>query len=461
LALDVTADTVATLNLTVATAPGAFVLTAGSTDVVATGSKALALTNTSTFGSLDASAMTGAVTVSAITNGNVITTGSAADTVTLVSTAATADVSTGAGNDAISTSAAYAGALDAGAGTDTLTVGGAVDLSGATISNVERLEIGANNISVDEAFFNNQSIVVGGTGTITVKNVTASLDMSLLSFSSTAATSVDFTSSRDSALGAGADFSVVGSANIDTIVTGNGSNDVQAGAGNDSVTGGTGADTLFGGAGNDTIAGGNGTNYLSGDAGDDTITSGTGADTIIGGEGADTITGGTGNDAISLAETTAAIDTVVLAATGKDTITSFDSGSDVIDLTTVDANFDEGDDTTTDISTAGAANSVAWDDNQILRIETDGTAADITTAGTATITDFTNLTQVAAYVEELVDFIDTAATSEDGVLILVNGTTSYFYHVQDGAADNTTLNAGDLTLIGVVTGEAVELTDLA
>lgn len=452
LALDVTADTVATLNLAVATAPGAFVLTAGSTDVVATGSKALALTNTSTFGSLDASAMTGAVTVSAITNGNVITTGSAADTVTLVSTAAAADVSTGAGNDAISTSAAYAGALDAGAGTDTLTVGGAVDLSGATISNVERLEIGTNNISVDEAFFDSQSIVVGGTGTITVKNVTASLDLSLLTFSSTAATSVDFTTSRDASLGAGADFSVIGSANIDTIVTGNGSNDVQAGAGDDIVTGGTGVDTILGGAGNDTLDGGAGADAIFGEAGDDTILGGDGNDILVGGEGADTITGGAGNDTIDLTETTSAIDTVVFSATnGIDTITGFETGSDLLDVgTNVSAVTVE-----VEITSAQAAVDI-FTNNDVFYITTDGTAASVTTSGTATLTlanlTASTLTAVAAFLEEQ---FDSTTTDGDQAIFVINfeGGNSFIYNFVEAGAD-AAIAAAELTLLGVVTADA-------
>jgi Ca2+-binding RTX toxin-like protein len=462
LALDVTADTVATLNLTVATAPSAFVLTAGSTDVVATGSKALALTNTSTFGSLDASAMTGAVTVSAITSGDVITTGSAADTVTLVSTATTADVSTGAGNDAISTSAAYAGALDAGAGTDTLTVGGAVDLSGATISNVERLEIGALAVSVDEAFFNDQSIVVGGTGTITVKNVTASLDLSLLTFSSTAATSVDFTSSRDASLGAGADFSVVGSANIDTIVTGNGSNDVQAGAGNDSVTGGTGVDTILGGAGDDTIAGGTGADALYGEAGADSITGGDGADTIVGGAGEDVITGGAGADSIDLGSDGESDDVVLDTYATIDSISGFEADDDIliVDFSALEALATDAvylDDAVSlaDATVAPVFNTIdgeadlgdATADSTILVI--DGTIASASALETALETggDFA-LTVNQAW-----------AIGDIFLAMYTDGTDTYLAAVEttDTVADDALIGAGDLT--ATVIAKLVGITD--
>ena len=92
---------------------------------------------------------------------------------------------------------------------------------------------------------------------------------------------------------------------------------------------------------------------------------------------------------------------------------------------------------------------------------TDGTDANITTSGTATITTFTNKTQVAAYIEERVNFDNTASTTEQGAILIVNGTTSYIWLVNDNTdSDNTNLTANDLTLIGVVTGEALQNADL-
>ena len=456
------ADAISTATITISKAQTDLLLDAGDTAVTLLGSKAVVLDVSATaidVASLDASDYTGRIT--ATVAGISATFGSAVDTITASGTSTDLAIDAGAGNDVINTAAAIAGSIDGGDGTDTLNITGAVDLSAATLSNIEFIDVNGNTVAFDGEYFDGLAVVIDGAGIVDFKNITSTLDLSNLSFASTATTTIDFVTDKDLTLGASSAVAITGSSSDDTIDTDGGADTILAGAGDDNVDAGAGADVVYGGAGDDTLDGEAGNDTIYGEAGDDTILGDAGNDTIDGGEGADTITGGAGNDTISLAETTAAIDTVVLAATGKDTISGFDSGSDIIDLTTVDANFDVGDDTTTDISTAGAANSVAWDDNQILRIETDGTAADITTGGTATITDFTNLTQVAAYVEELVDFNDTAATSEDGVLILVNGTTSYVYHVQDGAADNTTLNAGDLTLIGVVTGEAVELTDLA
>ena len=95
------------------------------------------------------------------------------------------------------------------------------------------------------------------------------------------------------------------------------------------ITSGAGADSVYGGGGADTIDTG---------AGADSIVAGTGADNITGGTGADTIDGGAGNDTITLTETTAGVDDVVLNwsedGTYIDTIVGFTTltGGDEINL---------------------------------------------------------------------------------------------------------------------------------
>jgi Ca2+-binding RTX toxin-like protein len=69
-----------------------------------------------------------------------------------------------------------------------------------------------------------------------------------------------------------------------------------------------------------TIIGNVADNILSGGAGDDTLVGGAGNDTLIGGLGVDMLTGGAG------------IDTFALVDTGRDIITDFNSGEDIIDL---------------------------------------------------------------------------------------------------------------------------------
>jgi len=114
--------------------------------------------------------------------------------------------------------------------------------------------------------------------------------------------------------------------------------------GTSNVTGNIGNDTLLGGTGADTLNGGIGADTISGAAGNDSLTAGEGQDTILGGTGADTIV---------LTETTAARDTVQVAAgdspatiagtgtsgtiTGYDSVTGFNVGvtaaaKDLLDL---------------------------------------------------------------------------------------------------------------------------------
>jgi Ca2+-binding RTX toxin-like protein len=68
---------------------------------------------------------------------------------------------------------------------------------------------------------------------------------------------------------------------------------------NDFLEGTPGADTLLGIGGNDTLSGGAGTDMLDGGSGDDNLDGGTGVDNLFGGEGADTLAGGEGNDNVN------------------------------------------------------------------------------------------------------------------------------------------------------------------
>jgi Ca2+-binding RTX toxin-like protein len=104
---------------------------------------------------------------------------------------------------------------------------------------------------------------------------------------------------------------------LDNTLTGNsGNNILKAGNGNDTVSGGVGADDVQGGNGNDTV---------KGDAGIDLVYGGVGADRLYGGTQADTFVYHT------VGEST-------VATSGRDTIYDMVSGTDVIDLATIDAN---------------------------------------------------------------------------------------------------------------------------
>ena len=109
----------------------------------------------------------------------------------------------------------------------------------------------------------------------------------------------------------------------------NNSSPIYGGSGNDHINGAnTGLETIYGGSGDDQISGNGGNDAIYGGSGNDTIAGGGGDDQIYGGFGADSIIAGNGNDTIhylSLNDT-------------NDTISSFASGHDKIDLSQIDAN---------------------------------------------------------------------------------------------------------------------------
>ena len=142
---------------------------------------------------------------------------------------------------------------------------------------------------------------------------------------------------------------LTGSAFNDTLAGNSGNNVLVGGAGIDTVsyehatvgvtvnlvttkaqaTGGAGSDTLSGFENltgsefNDTLTGTSGANTIIGGAGNDTIKGGGGADILIGGQGADNFVFAALTDS---------------APSARDLITDFVHGSDIIDLSAIDAN---------------------------------------------------------------------------------------------------------------------------
>lgn len=221
------------------------------------------------------------------------------------------------------------------------------------------------------------------------------------------------------------------------------------------ITGGTGADTITGGTAADSLTGGNGADSISGGAGADSLLGGLGNDVINGDIGNDTITGGIGNDTLNGGD--GADDFVFEAASnGVDTIASFVSGTDNLNVTTnVLGGAIAG---TTTVTTAGAATgaSIFAVDNQAFYLSFNGAAANLTTGGTNTLStaDMTasTLTNLATYLGEYFNAASAANTND--VVVVVNwtaggSTTSYLYEIVNDNAANT-LQAGEITLLGVV-----------
>lgn len=84
---------------------------------------------------------------------------------------------------------------------------------------------------------------------------------------------------------------------------------------------------------NNLITGNSANNVLNGSFGNDTLIGGDGNDFLVGGGGADVLTGDNGSDNFRYSAVSES-----LPGTTKDTISDFQSGVDVIDLFTIDAN---------------------------------------------------------------------------------------------------------------------------
>ena len=133
-------------------------------------------------------------------------------------------------------------------------------------------------------------------------------------------------------LGGGADNDVLrGGSGADVLVGGKGNDSLIGGTGPDQLGGGGGGDTISGGGGNDTITGGGGRDFLKGGGGGDAISGGDGNDTITGGFGHDLLEGGDGADHFIFNN----IRNSGPGLSQSDTITDFQQGEDVIDLSDI------------------------------------------------------------------------------------------------------------------------------
>ncbi|WP_299443160.1 hypothetical protein [uncultured Rhodospira sp.] len=171
------------------------------------------------------------------------------------------------------------------------------------------------------------------------------------------------------------------------------------------------------------------------------------ADEITGGSGNDTIDGAGGNDTVTL--TAGGNDIVdISTVTGVVTIDGFASG-DVVDIE--EASGKDGENVIT--AAQAAAEDPTTLTTQIVTINASTTS--VLTGGSETISDFTDTTDVAAYLEEAFDI----ATTEEFFFVLNDGTNSYIYEVVE--AGDTTIDAGETTLVGVVNGYVLGADDVS
>lgn len=189
------------------------------------------------------------------------------------------------------------------------------------------------------------------------------------------------------------------------------------------VTSGAGSDTITFGAGNDTVVAG---------AGDDTVNGGAGDDEITGGTGNDNLTGGVGADDFNFVDNN-----------GLDTITDFLANTDDLDFGGITGI------TSGNVSALIAADAAA------------AASADATThvfengadgAGDSRITDFTSMSDVASFLMSNFTGVDDTHAYVALINNVATGTAyAYFVDVNLVTTAEDTIEAGDVSLIGVIT----------
>ncbi len=218
---------------------------------------------------------------------------------------AATNASGGAGDDILSVSASLPAALRGGSGVDTLRFENGHDITGASLTGIERLHVyGAVRMTSSQ----------------------------LATFDLVSGYASNFTTGR-------VDLTAGGSADVNLSRTLTGSFELVGSAQNDVITFNgayAGRIYFYGGAGADRVAAGNGADYLRGDAGNDVLLGRAGNDRMFGGAGIDLLDGGAGADRFVF---TLAADS---PAGAPDVIARFDgagkAAGDLIDLTAIDAN---------------------------------------------------------------------------------------------------------------------------
>jgi Ca2+-binding RTX toxin-like protein len=161
-------------------------------------------------------------------------------------------------------------------------------------------------------------------------------------------------------MGAGDDRFEWGGAGLDFVVLGDGSDFAMDGPGDDHVEGGDGDDSMVGNffEGSDTLVGGNGNDNLDGYLGDDTLIGGPGDDILQPSDGNDTLDAGPGSDFVGCDDPG---DDTVDAGPGADHVCG-GFGMDTVDAGAGDDSVSSFDNQLDGLVSCGAGSDVAWVD---------------------------------------------------------------------------------------------------
>jgi Ca2+-binding RTX toxin-like protein len=207
----------------------------------------------------------------------------------------------------------------------------------------------------------------------------------------------------------------------------------------------------------DTIVGGSGDDVINGNGGADTLTGGAGADTIDGGADADFISGGEGNDSLTGGAAADVFD--FTDNPGTDTITDFLANTDHLDFDNMTAGttgigaFAD----TTGLAADAAAHAIDQGEILVFADGADGT-------GDAEIIDYTDLVDVAGFLNASIS----GQTDGEAYVAVINdlvGNLTYAYLIEVGNVTSVenSIDAGDVSLIGVITevsGAALTTADI-
>jgi len=223
---------------------------------------------------------------------------------------------------------------DGGAGNDTLAIYGVseADLSTSKLSSIEtiRMEDGTalsltaaqfNTITTVEGFVPSITLTTGGNVILAgktlsdVQGINLAAENTVLNATGQSEVYVYGNIGADTITGASGVLSFYGGDGNDKLHGGTGYNYLDGGQGDDLIEGGSGESYLLGGDGNDGIRAGASDDYIEGGLGDDIIEGGAGQDSLYGGDGNDLIYagagdydwvfhGGAGSDTLSFANTT-------------------------------------------------------------------------------------------------------------------------------------------------------------
>lgn len=178
---------------------------------------------------------------------------------------------------------------------------------------------------------------------------------------------------------------IFGGGGADRLNGGNGDDDLSGGRGNDVLRGDDGNDFIKGNLGNDRLSGGNGNDRMNGGKGDDTAIGDAGNDILRGRAGDDVLSGGARNDDIKgqggndfltggngrdLLDGGAGWDEFIYndLSEGRDIISGFEDGKDLINLSGLDLGFD---DVTVADARGGGASRIEFGNTKIVLLDVD------------------------------------------------------------------------------------------